>query len=209
MERKVLNADVGSRVPGCLPFGDWGSLSKFIRASVEQDAKSILPAIAVYAAISKELGLPLRFPGKPGAFETIYQVTESTHFVNAALWAATNQRCSNEAFNITNGDYFRWRNLRPKIAAVFEIVAAEPQTICLTQHMADKGALWKEITAKYEFKRVFYADLVAWPFADYVLGADWDVMSDVTKSRLYHDLVDSEAMFVRLLRRFREERIVP
>jgi nucleoside-diphosphate-sugar epimerase len=36
---------------------------------------SILPAIAVYAAISKELGLPLRFPGRPGAYDTIYQVT--------------------------------------------------------------------------------------------------------------------------------------
>ena len=172
---------------------------------------SILPAIAVYAAISKELGLPLRFPGKPGAYDTIYQVTESTHFANAALWAATDQRCGNEAFNITNGDYFRWRNLWPKIAAVFEMPVADPQTICLTQHMADKGPLWEEITAKYKLKRVPYTDLVAWPFADYVFGADWDVMSDVTKSRLYgfHDVVDSEAMFVRLLRRFREERIVP
>ena len=172
---------------------------------------SILPAIAVYAAISRELGLPLRFPGKPGAYDTIYQVTESTHFANAALWAATNQRCGNEAFNITNGDYFRWRNLWPKIAAVFEMPVAEPQTICLTQHMADKDALWQEITVKHKLTRIPYMDLVAWPFADYVFGADWDVMSDVTKSRLYgfHDVVDSEAMFVRLLRRFREERIVP
>jgi len=80
-----------------------------------------------------------------------------------------------------------------------------------TQRMADKGALWEEMTAKYKLKRVPYTDLVAWPFADYVFGADWDVMSDVTKSRLYglHDVVDSEAMFVRLLHRFREERIVP
>ena len=56
-----------------------------------------------------------------------------------------------------------------------------------------------------------YADLVAWPFADYVFGTDWDVMSDVTKARLYgfHEVVDSQAMFVRLLRQFREERIVP
>ena len=29
---------------------------------------SLAPAIAVYAAISKELGQPLHFPGKPGAF---------------------------------------------------------------------------------------------------------------------------------------------
>jgi nucleoside-diphosphate-sugar epimerase len=36
-------------------------------------AMSIIPVIAVYAAICKELGLPLRFPGKPGAFRAIYQ----------------------------------------------------------------------------------------------------------------------------------------
>jgi hypothetical protein len=172
---------------------------------------SILPAIAVYAAISKELGLPLRFPGEPGAYDTIYQVTESTHFANAALWAAKDPRCGNQAFNITNGDYFRWRNLWPKIAAVFEMPVGDPQTISLTQSMADRGPLWEEITTKYKLKRVPYTDLVAWPFADYVFGTDWDVMSDVTKSRLngFHDAVDSEAMFVRLLRRFREERIVP
>ena len=55
-------------------------------------AMSIMPAIAVYAAISKELGQPLRFPGRPGAYGTIYQVTESSHFANAALWAATEPR---------------------------------------------------------------------------------------------------------------------
>ena len=47
---------------------------------------SIVPVIAVYAAISKELGLPLRFPGK--AYRSIYQVTDSAHMANAALWAA-------------------------------------------------------------------------------------------------------------------------
>ena len=38
---------------------------------------NIITVIAVYAAISKELGLPLRFPGKPGAFNAVYQVTDS------------------------------------------------------------------------------------------------------------------------------------
>jgi hypothetical protein len=114
-------------------------------------------------------------------------------------------------FNITNGDYFRWRNVWPKIADVFEMQIGDPETICLMQTMADKRPLWEEMTTKYGLKRVRYTDLVAWPFADYVFGADWDIMSDVTKSRLYgfQDVVDSEAMFVRLLRRFREERIVP
>jgi len=174
-------------------------------------AMSILPAIAVYAAISKELGLPLRFPGRPRAYDAIYQVTESTHFARAALWAATEPRCANEAFNVTNGDYFRWRHLWPKIAVVFDMPVDEPQTICLTRQMADQAPLWEEMTAKYGLKRLAYGDLVAWPFADYVFATEWDVMSDLTKSRRYgfHDVVDSEAMFVRLLRRFRDERIVP
>ncbi|HSD55016.1 MAG TPA: SDR family oxidoreductase [Burkholderiales bacterium] len=174
-------------------------------------AMSIVPVIAVYAAISKELGLPLRFPGKPGAFRSIYQVTESTHLANAALWAATERACANEAFNITNGDYFRWCNLWPKIAAAFGMPAGDVQTISLVQHMADKGPLWDRMIEKHGLKPYRYEDIVAWPFGDYVFACDWDVMSNVTKSRQYgfHDVVDSEEMFVRLLGRFREERIVP
>ena len=174
-------------------------------------AMSILPAIAVYAAISKELGLPLRFPGKPGAWSTIYQVTESAHFASACLWAATEPRAANQAYNITNGDYFRWRNVWPRIAAVFGMKPGDVQTVSLTQHMADKADLWAAMTRKYGLRRFDFDQLVAWPFADYVFGSDWDVMSDVTKSRLhgFHDVVDNEAMFERMLKRFRREKIVP
>lgn len=172
---------------------------------------SILPAIAVYAAISKELNLPLRFPGKSGSYTSLYQVTESAHFANAALWAATEPRCGLEAFNITNGDYFRWQNLWPKLAEVFDMPVAEPQTISLTQHMSDKGELWRAMTQKYGLQQFDYAQLVGWPFADYVFGSDWDVMTSTTKCRQFgfHDVVDTEDMFCRLLRRFRQEKIVP
>lgn len=174
-------------------------------------AMSIMPAIAVYAAISKELGLPLRFPGKPGAYDAIYQVTDSGHFASAALWAATEPLAANQAFNITNGDYFRWRNAWPRIAKVFDMPVGNVQTISLTQQMADKAGLWAELTTRHKLKKFAFDQLVAWPFADYVFGSDWDVMSDVTKSRLhgFHEVVDSELMFERLLRRFRHERIVP
>jgi nucleoside-diphosphate-sugar epimerase len=174
-------------------------------------AMSILPVIAVYASISKALGLPLRFPGKPGAYRSIYQVTESTHLANAALWAATERACANQAFNITNGDYFRWGNLWPRIAEVFEMPVGDVQTISLVQHMADKAPLWEKLVARHALKPFRYDELVAWPFGDYVFGCDWDVMTSTTKARQhgFHDVVDSEEMFVRLLKRFRAERIVP
>ena len=120
-------------------------------------------------------------------------------------------RAAAEAFNITNGDYFRWQNPWPKLAAAFDMAAGDPQTISLTAHMADKAPVWRAMTEKYGLKPYAYDELVAWPFADYVFGCDWDVMSAVTKSRQFgfHDVVDSEEMFVRLMRRFRTERIVP
>jgi nucleoside-diphosphate-sugar epimerase len=172
---------------------------------------SIVPVIAVYAAISKELGLPLRFPGKPGAWRSIYQVTDSAHMANAALWAATGPRCANQAYNITNGDYFRWMNLWPRFAEVFEMPLAEPQAVSLVAQMADKGPLWEAMTRRHGLKPHRYDEIVAWPFGDYVFGTDWDVMTSTTKARQhgFHDVVDSEEMFVRLLRQFRAERIVP
>ncbi len=172
---------------------------------------SIVPVIAVYAAISKALGLPLRFPGKPGAYRTIYQVTGSAHFANAALWAATEPRCANQAYNITNGDYFRWANVWPRIAEVFDMPVGEPQAISLVSQMADKGPLWDSLVAKHGLQPYGYGEIVAWPFGDYVFGSDWDVMTSTTKARQhgFHDVVDSEEMLVRLLTQFRHERIVP
>ena len=59
------------------------------------------------------------------------------------------------------------------------------------------AGLWAEMTRKHGLKKFAFDQLVSWPFADYVFSADWDVMSDVTKSRQhgFHDVVDSEAMF--------------
>ena len=170
---------------------------------------SIVPVIAVYAAMMKELGRPLAFPGT--AWTSLYQVTESSHLANAALWAATEPRCANQAYNITNGDYFRWRDLWPKIAAAFGMPAADPQPLRLVDFMADKAPLWDAMTKKHGLRPYRFDEVVAWPFGDYVFSCNWDVMSNVTKSRQhgFHEVVDSEEMFVRLLSRFRAERIVP
>jgi nucleoside-diphosphate-sugar epimerase len=172
---------------------------------------SLLPALAVYAAVSKELGQPLRFPGKPGAFSTLYQVTESSHFADAALWAALEPRAANQAYNITNGDLFRWRHLWPVIADVFQMPVGDVQTVKLTDHMPALAPVWERMVVRHGLRAIPFDQLAAWPFADYVFAADWDVVSDVTKSRQhgFHAVVDSQDMFRRLLTRFRAERIVP
>ena len=86
-----------------------------------------------------------------------------------------------------------------------------PQTIRLTEFMADKAPVWDAIVAKHGLKKIPYAEIAAWPFADYVFGCDWDVMSDTTRVRQagFHACVESEAMFFRLFEEFRRDRIIP
>ncbi len=49
----------------------------------------------------------------------ICEMTDAEHLARALVWAATHEPCANEAFNITNGDYIRWRNVWPEIASIF------------------------------------------------------------------------------------------
>lgn len=167
--------------------------------------------IAVYAAISKELGLPLRFPGKPGAYTALAQVTDSTHLAKATVWSATEPKAANEIFNITNGDYFRWEHLFPKFAEFFGMDYAPPQTISLAQMMADKEPVWNAITEKYKLKPYGYQNIAAWGFGDFIFGCEYDVMSDTTKIRRFgfHDAIDSEEMFLRLFREFQQAEVIP
>lgn len=172
---------------------------------------NLLSVIAVYAAISKELGLPLRWPGKSLAFHKMFQLTDAGLLARAGQWSATAAGAADQAFNITNGDYFRWEHLWPKIAAAFEMEVGPVQTVNLAQMMADKEPLWNTMVEKYNLQQTAFADAANWPFGNYVLGNEWDVMSDTLKARLagFTDCLDSEARFVEQLTELREERFVP
>lgn len=167
--------------------------------------------IGVYAAISKELGLPLRFPGKPGAYHSLLEMTDATLLAHATVWAATEPRCANQAFNITNGDLFRWNELWPKIAAFFELETAPPLPLSLATVMADKENLWKSMIEKYGLVNTPYDDVSSWAFGDFVFSWDYDFFADGSKARRFgfHDFIDTETMFMDIFRNLRDRKILP
>lgn len=172
---------------------------------------NITTCIGVYATISKELGLPLRFPGKPAAYEAVYQVCDSLHLAKAMVWCGESETARNEVFNITNGDFFRWKNVWAGFARYFDMEVGDVQTISLTDFMADKEPLWNDIVEKYGLQPIPYKDIAAWPFADYVFGTDWDVMTDTLKLRMhgFHDCLRSDEMFIRIFQEFRDRKVIP
>jgi nucleoside-diphosphate-sugar epimerase len=167
--------------------------------------------IAIYAAISKELGLPLRFPGTMAAYRALYQVTSAKILAQATDWAGGEPAAANEIFNITNGDYFRWEHLWPRIATMFGMEAGYPVPTPLASYMADKADLWDAIVAKYGLQPIPYGELAAWPFADMIFNSGFDNISSTIKARRagFHPCIDTEEMFALFFDHLRAERIIP
>ena len=172
---------------------------------------NVLKPIAVYAALCKKLGLPLRYPGPEGAYRAVHCATDVELLNKGMLWAATTPGAANEAFNMVNGDFFRWEHLWPRIAEYFGLAAGGVQTISLARMMADKEPLWNEIVAEHGLLPTPFSEAANWEFADYAFAPTWDVMLDNTKARKYgfQEFVDTEEMFLRIFDRFREQRFVP
>ena len=167
--------------------------------------------IAVYASISKELGLPLRFPGSPGAYHSLIEMTDANLLASATLWAATDPSCANEAFNINNGDMFRWSEMWPEIARAFDLEVAPPLPMPLEDVMADKGPVWEAMIERYKLAPTSYSDLISWRFGDFVFSWDYDVIADGSKARRhgFHEYVDSKAMFLRIFEDFKARNAIP
>jgi nucleoside-diphosphate-sugar epimerase len=168
-------------------------------------------AIATYASISKQLGVPLRFPGKPGAYDALLELTDAGLLAKATVWAATSPAAANQAFNITNGDLFRWNELWPKLAAWFGMEVAPPLQMSLQDVMADKEPLWDRMQTEHGLAGTPYADVSSWGFADFVFGWDYDFFADGSKARRagFHEYVETEQMFYRLFEQLRQRRIIP
>lgn len=172
---------------------------------------NIMSVVGAYATIMRELGLPLKFPGSPEAFSAVYQATDARLLCRAIQWSIENPSCANQAFNITNGDFFRWENLWPRIASHFGMKVGMLQDVRLEKIMADKGSFWKDIIARHGLQKTELEKFVTWSFGDYVFHTEWDVMASTTKARQFGfgDCLDTEDMFLEILKQMQDKKIIP
>lgn len=172
---------------------------------------NLASVIAVYASMSKELGIPLRFPGKPGAYDSLLEMTDAGLLARATVFIATNPQCGNQAFNINNGDLFRWSELWPRIAQYFGLDVAPPLPMSLNVIMADKAKLWEQMVEKHGLAPTPYSDVSAWGFGDFVFGWDYDFFADGTKLRRagFHEYINTEEMFLRVFDDLKTRKIIP
>jgi nucleoside-diphosphate-sugar epimerase len=172
---------------------------------------NIALVVGAFAEISRALGVPLRFPGTNNAFNQLVQFTDSGLLARASRWAATSARAGGEAFNVTNGDTFRWKRMWSDVARHLNLEIASPVPLTLVRHMADKGALWRTLAERHRLVEPDLARLVGWGFGDFIFNTETDVISDVNKIYEYGftERMNSTTSLLSAIDSLKRQRILP
>lgn len=169
--------------------------------------------LAVYAAICRETGRPFVFPGSPEQYNAVTDVSDARVLARHLEWAAITPAAANEAFNIVNGDQFRWRRMWQILAGGLGVEAVDYPGFPtpLAEQMADASPVWDRIVEKHGLAPHPLGELASWWHSDADLGRTIETFTDMTKSRLlgFTDYQPSDRSFLDLFERLRRERIIP
>ncbi|WP_162052233.1 SDR family oxidoreductase [Pontibacter pamirensis] len=169
--------------------------------------------LAVYATICKEAGRPFRWPGSDAQWNGLSDVTDARVLAKHLVWAATTEAARNEAFNVVNGDYFRWKWLWKRIANWFGIehLGFDGTIHPLEAETANDAPIWREIAERNGLAEPDLNKLASPWHTDLDLGRPIEVMTDMSKSRklgfpVYQSTEDS---FFELFEQLQEDRLIP
>ena len=187
------------------------SRPSFICDFAPNRSRNLITVLGAYAAICRELNVPLDFPGSAAGYSVLSELSDATCLAEAIIFISTRDSGKNAAFNVTNGDSFRWCQVWPLLAQWFGIPCGVPRGMKLAKWMADKGPVWDRIVARHELEPRSLGSLASWEFADFVFEKEWDLLTDTGKLRRagFNACVDTIAMIHDQLDQYRDARLLP
>lgn len=177
------------------------------------NAMNMGQTLAVQAAVCRELGRPMVFPGSRTQWDGLTDMTDAGQLAAHLHWAATTPAAADTAFNVVNGDVFRWRWLWPLLAARLGVGAegfeGEPRP--LEQQMTDAGDTWARIAERDGLVEADVDRVASWWHTDGDLGRDVECLADMTRSRVLGFTGHRPTLhaFLDLFDRLEEQRVVP
>lgn len=172
---------------------------------------NILSVVAVHAVLCREQGRPLTFPGSQGHFDRVSQITDIELLVDAMHWCATAPAGANQAFNVINADYFRWKDVWPDIAAFFDLEPGGVKTESLTDAFAAAAEPWRQMAARDGLSEPDVGRIANGPYGDATFAATWDDMSSTVKVRRagFDRVYASRESLLGALAAYRRHRVIP
>ena len=177
------------------------------------NAMNMGQTLAAQAAICRERGLRFVFPGSETQWNGVTDMTDAGLLAEQMHWAATTPAAADTAFNVANGDVFRWRWLWPRLA---ERLGVQPEGYDarprpLEQQMADAGPVWADLADREGLRERDLARVASWWHTDGDLGRDMECFTDLTFSRAagFTGYRSTLACFLDLFDRLETDRVVP
>lgn len=182
-----------------------------VLGSIAGKSLNLAMVVGAYAAFCKELDVPFRFPGSSAGYGVLMQATDADLLARISLWAATASIAADQAYNVTNGDLFRWEQLWATVARSLSLEIGPPLQIRLVDHMKDKADLWVKMSKQYGLIGPDYQSAIPWSFGDWVFHTGFDVVSDLTKLRIHgcNLLRSTEETLIEKLGQLQAKRLIP
>lgn len=169
--------------------------------------------LATYATICRETGRPFLFPGSAVQWNGLTDMTDARLLARHLEWVATTQAARDQAFNVVNGDVFRWSWMWERIAQWFGLEAAPfpGEGTPLEHQLADAAPIWAEIAHKHRLAEPDLGRLASAWHTDADLGRPIEAVTDMSKSRKlgFLDYQATDESFYDLFSKLRERRIIP
>ena len=149
------------------------------------NAMNMAVTLAVHASICRETGRPFVFPGSPEQHAALTDVTDVRLLADQLAWAATTTEAADTAFNVVNGDVFRWEWMWREIAAWFGIEPAPypGHPTPLEESMADAGPIWARMVEAHGLEDHPVERLASWWHTDADLGREIECVTDMANAR--------------------------
>ncbi|KAG5230824.1 hypothetical protein OIU76_006324 [Salix suchowensis] len=175
---------------------------------------NLIVTMSVYAAICKHEGAPLIFRGSKEAWNCYVIASDADLIAEHEIWACVDPNAQNEAFNIHNGDLFKWKHLWKILAEEFGIeehgFEEGESNITFAEAMKDKEPVWEEIVKKNQLLPNKLEQVGGWWFADLIFGGP-GVVTNLNKSKEHGFLGfrNSKKSFVSWLDKMKAYKVVP
>ena len=169
--------------------------------------------LAAYATLCRETGRPFLFPGSAAQWNGLTDMTDARLLARHLEWAAGAPAARDQAFNVVNGDVFRWSWMWGRLASWFGLEPAPfpGQGTPLERQLADAAPLWAEIARKRGLAEPDLSRLASAWHTDADLGRPIEVVTDMSKSRRlgFLDYQATDDAFFDLFNTLRAARIIP
>jgi nucleoside-diphosphate-sugar epimerase len=177
------------------------------------NAMNMGTTLAVYATLCRETGRPFAFPGSAAQWTGLTDMTDARQLARHLLWATETEAAHDQAFNVVNGDVFRWQWMWRRIADWFGIEAVPFDGVVrpLEQQMANDAELWRRIAERDGLAEPDLGRLASPWHTDADLGRPIEVVTDMSKSRRlgFTDYQPTDDAFLALFEHLRAERLIP